>query len=105
VQAHTEISDLNRVFSFYAHLQAMPWQQQQRIKISFQPTEDTNQFEKNELRIPYLMQTAYQTLFTDIFETQPTKAASISLRKLSGGEIGMLIDLEDLQAPTIRKSE
>lgn len=97
-----DISDKSWVLDFYAHLQAMPCQPQQRIKISFQPIQDVNQVEQNEVRVVHLMHAAYRAFFTDIFEQEPLKDVSISQYKLNDKELGIIIDLEDLQPPIVK---
>lgn len=97
-----DCNDKERVLHFYAHLQAMSWQPQQRIKISFQPIQDVDQVEKNETRVMHLIESAYQALFTDIFEQKSQKDTRIGSYKPNNTELGIIIDLGDLQAPLVR---
>lgn len=96
-QRQTEIKNTHWLNYFYSHLQGMPRERQQRLKVSVEAVLDASQFDKTQADILDFINAAYKDLYQDITGSEAARDASIRLKKFNDNNIGILIDLEDLK--------
>lgn len=103
IQTHIQAYDIQSLTYFYAQLQSIPWKQDQRLEVSFDEISDEIQFSQTQESILNFIRLAYQDLYLDILGFKSHNEITMSIKKRHDKGIQIIVNLEDLQIPTVTK--